>query len=95
MMIDVHYHLLAEEWYPRGWWDTTVKMYAEGLKAFGMAMSPEEIKSTLIPPLWDPEGEALLRDMEEAGVDKTVIVPIDYWLAFGETNGDIRRQLKA
>jgi len=95
MIIDVHYHLLAEEWYPEEWWNTVVKMYAHGLKDYGLEMSPEEIRSSLVPPLWDPEGEVLIRDMDAAGVDKTVIVPIDYWLAFGEPGASLDQQLKA
>lgn len=95
MIVDTHYHLLAQEWYPKGWWDTVVKMYTYGLRNYGLEMTPEDIKTNLIPPLWDPEGEALLRDMEESGVDKTVIVPIDYWLAFQEPKGNIIRTLRA
>jgi len=96
MIIDVHYHLVAKEWYPEGWWATVARMYVHGLKAvLGIDMSLEEVSQRLIPPLWDPEGETLIRDMDTAGVDRTVILPIDYWAVFGEPNVSLDGQHKA
>jgi len=95
MIIDAHYHLVAEEWYPEEWWATVARMYHQGLRAVGLEMTMEEIRQKLIPPLWDPEGEALLRDMDAGGIDRTVILPLDYWILFGQPKVSLESQLKA
>ena len=95
MLIDAHYHLVAEEWYPEGWWQTVSGMYLEGMKALGMEMPLDTIRQTLIPAMWDPEGEALINDMETNGIDKTVLLPMDYWLMYGEPKASLEKQLKA
>jgi hypothetical protein len=96
MIIDVHYHLVAEKWFPDEWWATVARMYVHGLKALlGIDMSLEEVRERLISPLWDPEGETLIRDMDAAGIDKTVILPLDYWALFGEPKGSLDEQHKA
>ena len=95
MLIDAHYHLVAEEWYPEGWWQAVTTMYLNGMKQLGMEMPLDMIRETLIPTLWDPKGEALINDMESNGIDKTVLLPMDYWILFGEPKGSIEVQLKA
>jgi predicted TIM-barrel fold metal-dependent hydrolase len=95
MLIDAHYHLVAREWFPEGWWKTVVSMYINGMKALGMEMPPEMVMETMIPSLWDPEGEALINDMTTNGIDKTVILPMDYWLLYGENTVTLDKQLKA
>ncbi|MBE0479816.1 MAG: amidohydrolase [Dehalococcoidia bacterium] len=95
MLIDAHYHLVAEEWYPEGWWQTVTSMYLNGMKALGMEMPLDMIRQTMIPSLWDPEGEALIRDMDANGIDKSVILPMDYWLMYGEPKASLETQLKA
>jgi predicted TIM-barrel fold metal-dependent hydrolase len=45
--------------------------------------------------MWDPEGEALISDMEANGIDKTVLLPMDYWLMYGEPKASLDKQLKA
>ncbi len=95
MLIDAHYHLVAEEWYPEGWWQAVTNMYLNGMKQLGMEMPLEVIRETMIPTLWDAEGEALIRDMDAGGIDKTVLLPMDYWILFGEPKMSLEGQLKA
>ena len=95
MLIDAHYHLVAREWYPEGWWQTVTTMYLNGMKQLGMEMPMEMIRETMVPSLWDPEGEALIGDMEANGIDKTVLLPMDYWLLYGEPKVSLEAQLKA
>jgi predicted TIM-barrel fold metal-dependent hydrolase len=95
MLIDAHYHLVAEEWYPEGWWQAVTNMYLNGMKQLGMEMPLEAIRETMIPTLWDAEGEALIRDMDAGGIDKTVLLPMDYWILFGEPKVSLEGQLKA
>jgi predicted TIM-barrel fold metal-dependent hydrolase len=95
MLIDAHYHLVAEEWYPEGWWQTVTSMYLNGMKQLGMEMPVEMIRGTLIPTLWDPEGESLIADMNANGIDRTVLLPMDYWIMYGEPKVSLEGQLKA
>jgi predicted TIM-barrel fold metal-dependent hydrolase len=95
MLIDAHYHLVAEEWYPEGWWQAVTGMYLNGMKQLGMEMPPDTIRDSMVPTLWDPEGEALIRDMDAGGIDKTVLLPMDYWILFGEPKVSLESQLKA
>jgi predicted TIM-barrel fold metal-dependent hydrolase len=95
MIIDAHYHLVAEEWYPEGWWQTVTSMYVNGMKALGMEMPVDTVRQSLIPSLWDPEGEALIRDMDTGGIDKTVMLPMDYWILYDEPKSSLEKQLKA
>jgi predicted TIM-barrel fold metal-dependent hydrolase len=95
MLIDAHYHLVAQEWYPEGWWQTVTYMYVNGMKALGMEMPADVVRDTMVPSLWDPEGEALIGDMEANGIDKTVLLPMDYWILFGEPKVSLEKQLKA
>jgi len=95
MLIDAHYHLVAEEWFPEGWWQAVTNMYLNGMKQLGMEMPLETIRESMIPALWDPEGEALIRDMDAGGIDKTVLLPMDYWILFGEPKVSLEVQLKA
>ncbi len=95
MLIDAHYHLVAEEWYPEGWWQTVTSMYVNGMKPLGIEMEPEVVRQTMVPSLWDPEGEALIADMEANSIDKTVLLPMDYWVLYGEPKVSLEAQLKA
>lgn len=95
MLIDAHYHLVAQEWYPEGWWQTVTGMYLNGMKQLGMEVPLETIRESMIPALWDPEGEALIRDMDAGGIDKTVLLPMDYWVLYGEPKVPLEGQLKA
>lgn len=95
MIIDFHYHVLAEDWYPEGWWQTIARSYVHGLRSVGLQMSLEAAREDMIPPLWDPEGETLIAEMEEAGIDRTVILPMDFGLLFGEPKLSIEEQNRA
>jgi len=95
MLVDAHYHLVAEEWYPEGWWQTVTTMYLNGMKQLGMEMPLEMIRETMIPTLWDPEGESLIADMDANGIDRTVLLPMDYWVMYGEPKVSLEAQLKA
>ena len=95
MLIDAHYHLVAQEWYPEGWWQAVTNMYLNGMKQLGMEMPLDMIRETMVPMLWDPEGEALINDMNAGGIDKTVLLPMDYWILFEEPKASLEVQLKA
>jgi len=72
MIIDIHCHLWREDIPSSSWWDSFVKVSASLAGRL-----EEEIKERL-PGWMDPTGDMLVKDMDEAGIDKSVILPIDY-----------------
>ena len=77
MIIDIHCHLRWENLPSREWYDTQVKM--------GMIGSGKDEASVRerLKQLWDPSGDLLVKDMDEAGINISVLEIIDYGLAAG------------
>ena len=95
MVIDVHYHLLVEDWLPEAWWGAISQVYVNALKTMGMEMSTEDVRANILAGFWDPEGDDLVAQMDEAGIDKTVILPQDLGMLMGEPRVSIENQNKA
>lgn len=93
MVIDVHYHMLVEDWLPGAWWGAISQVYVNALKAMGMTI--EDVKTNILDTFWDPEGDTLVAQMDESGIDKTVILPLDFGLALGEPKVTVEEQNKA
>ena len=86
MIIDAHCHLVDEKWLPRKWWEGVAKVAIPVLKKMGMAeVTVSQVIEQIMPGLYfDPTGEKQLAAMDEAGIDKAVILPLDYGLPIGE-----------
>ena len=95
MVIDVHYHVVTEEWLPENWWKTICGVYVHALKEMGMEMSPEDVKKNILDTFWDPDGDKLVAEMDASGIDKTVILPQDLSHTFGAPKVSIEMQNKA
>ncbi|MBI4772697.1 MAG: amidohydrolase family protein [Deltaproteobacteria bacterium] len=95
MVIDVHYHPLTEGWLSEGWWKTISAVYIQALKARGMDMSEEAVRGAVLATFWDPDGSKLVAEMDDAGIDKTVILPMDLAYAYGEPPIPVEEQNKA
>ncbi|GAB6144782.1 amidohydrolase family protein [Desulfocicer niacini] len=85
MVIDVHRHMIVKGTvqgkYIRGAQKSFVMMYN---KTHGTNISPKDFTDKVIRPWIDPHADNIVEEMDEAGVDKTVIFPVDYGLLFGE-----------
>jgi predicted TIM-barrel fold metal-dependent hydrolase len=71
VIIDIHAHLWGEEIPSKEWWDTFVKISAS------MSGRPEEKVREKLPGWWDLSGDLLVKDMDEGGVDKAIILTVD------------------
>jgi len=97
MLIDSHCHLIGSaEWLPQ----QLLNLIASQLSVHVMGdpkkrMSSEEFREKYFPKIWDPQGEQLLRKMDEVGIDKTVLVVSDFGFALGESPVSAERQNKA
>ncbi len=93
MIIDAHCHLTDRDWIADKWWDEVAKIYAIGLKHKGLGEMPlDMIKTRIFKALYDPDGKKLLREMDRAGIDKTIVFPVDFGLAIGEPKISIEVQ---
>lgn len=92
MIIDIHYHVLLEEWFPENWWNAISRVYVQALKDSGVEMTIEEVKTIILEGFWDPDGNKLISEMDEVGIDKTVILPQDFGLSMGEPKISIAEQ---
>jgi len=95
MIIDAHYHLIVEDWYPEKWWNLVTQRYIGRLKAMGMKATTEDVRKNILSGFWDPAGENLIKEMDAAGIDKTVILPQDFGLPLGEPKISIEDQNRA
>lgn len=77
MIIDFHGHLWREDIPSASWWDSFVKVSAS------LSGRPEERIRTRLPGWMDGTGEVLVDDMDRAGIDKCVLLPIDYVIGGG------------
>jgi predicted TIM-barrel fold metal-dependent hydrolase len=84
MIIDIHTHLFAEGWLPREFFHGVARFITREFAKQGIQQTNEEVGDGLIEASSDPEAEMLLAEMDEAGIDKSVIFPIDFGLALGD-----------
>ena len=87
MVIDIHYHLMNEGWDPEKLYVSAAKLLE---KSFGIA-SVEKIKQ-MFSALYDPNGEKAIQFMDKAGMDKVVILVVDWGLGLGEPKVSIEEQ---
>ena len=71
MIFDIHAHLMGEEVPGKAFWDGFTR-----LAAVQTGRSEERVRSRL-PDIWDLTGEQLIQDMDDAGVDRVMVMPVD------------------
>ena len=88
MIVDIHAHLMGPEVPGKAFWDGFTR-----LAAVQTGRSEERIRQRL-PDIWDLTGERLIADLDDAGVEKVMIMPVDWGLvpAFKESTLDIWEQ---
>jgi len=85
MIVDAHVHLNDDAWSPSAFRRGLGRIMAATLgKSSGDFADPDELVAAIGAPLNDPTGELLLADMDEAGVDASVICTVDYALGADE-----------
>jgi len=94
MPIDMHCHLFVKEFrnesYVAPFWDQG----AHTARSLEEALAEAKKRSALRPPQWDPDGREHIRRMDEAGIEKAVILHIDNGVLFGEAPIAIEQQNK-
>lgn len=77
MIIDIHCHMWDEDLPSKSWWATFIKLSA------ALSGKSEESVREKAPGWWDRTGDMLVGDMDEAGIDKAVLLPLDYAMLVG------------
>jgi predicted TIM-barrel fold metal-dependent hydrolase len=74
VIIDLHTHLLDFGHWADEWWDWVARDWASQQPG----RKPEQIRGKIEQGLMDPDGSRMISHMDAAGIDKAVILPIDW-----------------
>ena len=75
MIIDFHTHLCDRDGVAQPFWDGWAEVAALRVNR------PVEKVQRRLPEFWDTSGDMIVRDMDGAGIDKSVLLVIDWGLA--------------
>jgi len=81
MVIDIHTHIFGKGWVPKQFFYGVARFITHEFAKQGIEESNEAVGDTLMETSDDPEAEGLLAEMDEAGIDKSVIFPVDFGVA--------------
>jgi predicted TIM-barrel fold metal-dependent hydrolase len=84
MVIDFHAHVFAKGWVPKRFFDGIAELAASSMQRKGMDACAADIAKMMVGSEGDPHGDELIKEMDAAGIDKTVVLPIDYGIGLGE-----------
>jgi len=88
MKVDSHVHLFFERSDPEEFFMGCAKA---GVSIFGKDKSKEkhqdaeELYFQLMDVLSDEDGSRLIKEMNRAGIDKAILLPLDFWLKYPKT----------
>ncbi|MFC1977564.1 amidohydrolase family protein [Chloroflexota bacterium] len=77
MTIDIHCHLWKRGFIPEAYLKAIGKALSEWRTQTGNPITLDEMAEKVFPQWWDPDGEHTIRQMDEAGIEKTLLLPID------------------
>ncbi|MCF7762190.1 MAG: amidohydrolase family protein [Verrucomicrobia bacterium] len=83
-MIDTHAHLFHPAWYPRPFLEALVRDFAARRKSSGSSNESAALERTLLRMLTDATGEMTLRIMDRIGIEKRVVLVVDWGVEIGE-----------
>ena len=84
MIIDIHTHLFGKGWVPSKFFHGVARFITHEFAKQGIHESNEAVGESLIEANDDPEAEGLLAEMDEAGINKSVMFPTDFGVALGD-----------
>lgn len=84
MIIDIHTHLFGMGWVPPKFFHGVARFITSQFAKQGIRETNEDIGNSIMESSNDPEASMLLAEMEEAGIDRSVIFPVDFGVALGD-----------
>ena len=91
MIIDFHTHIIDRSWLSERWWTWLTEYYNSRRQK---SLLPNIGTDAIIDRLCDHDGSKLLGAMEEAKIDKSVVLPLDWGILLGEPPVPIEEQHK-
>lgn len=82
--IDVHRHVQHRDWSSEKWHDLMINFRHNLMLARGERVTREEVEREIETWYNDPQADKLIESMNRAGIDISVIFPVDWGLALGE-----------
>jgi len=93
MTIDIHSHLFVRQFYQEDLWERYTRLNASWRPSTMIEEEAEiEVRNKVLPAWWDTDGTGHIRRMDEAGIEKTVLLYIDQALQYGETDIPVEEQ---
>ena len=93
MTIDIHSHLFVREFLHESYVDWEAQQTAGDMsQRLGKPITAAEVKEIIFSQWWDPDGKATIRRMDEANIEKAVLLALDVGLLFGEGDKTIAEQ---
>lgn len=80
-IIDTHCHIASEDHFPRSFLEGAVANMALGLQARNIGVPPRKLLDMYLQKLQDPLCDALVAEMDEAGIAKSVLLIPDFTVA--------------
>ncbi|MGQ9720942.1 MAG: amidohydrolase family protein [Candidatus Jordarchaeum sp.] len=87
MIVDVHCHLSHRDFYPDIYWNLLAQSLSKNLD-----IPSEQVLRNIMPDFWQKDASKLVENMDNAGVDKAVIMPVDFELKVGKAKMTIEEQ---
>jgi predicted TIM-barrel fold metal-dependent hydrolase len=84
MITDIHAHLFDPSWYPNAFIEALIKDFVRRQQKVGKPIDLEGIRRQLCRSLTDNTGEKTLGIMDKVGIDKKIILIVDWGIALGE-----------
>jgi len=92
MIIDSHAHLWNEDWLPDIFWEGMARrVCAVRKRSTGEELTTEMVRRNMFQGYWDPDGSVLIAEMDQAGIDKTIIAVLDLGIELGEASVPIEK----
>ncbi|OPY15867.1 MAG: Amidohydrolase [Syntrophus sp. PtaB.Bin138] len=90
MITDAHAHLFHPGWYPRAFSDATVRDFVARKERDGRRVNAAAIGPQILKMLTDDRGDATVRIMDKTGIDRRLIMIVDWGIELGEAETSIR-----
>nr|MDO8080164.1 amidohydrolase family protein [Candidatus Freyarchaeota archaeon] len=87
MIVDMHCHLSHRDFYPDIYWELLAQSLSKNL-----GIPSEQVLRDMMPDFWQKDAGKIVEDMDNAGVDKAVIMPVDFELKVGKAKMSIEEQ---
>ena len=84
MIVDLHAHLFHPKWYPARFCRSLASDYVRRIQEKGRTQDLIRAEETVTRMLSDETGALTLRQMDKVGIDKKIILVIDWGVQLGE-----------